>query len=409
MPNNQHNKFLFAAYDFSNSGYVLMFQSFLFPLVLASAAGADEGRSQAVWAWVVALSSILAICSAPFVGRLADQVGKALVFATVVVAAGTLASLSPLTLSSEFVLLALSFVVFNTLFELSQSLYDSFLLNFRRSRKDIMSLSSFGWGFGYLGGTLFAVAYLVMSRVGVSPAAGLSILGLLYLAFSLPSIISFMKVSAGVTRQEPRFGIREIVRISPPVPWRELLIYWVIADSVAAVLYFAPLYMRQEIGIGIQTLGGLFIGAQLLAFPMTVLMGKLANRVGAVKVVRWCLLIWLGSVLGLYLARSLVALIPVMIAFSFVIGSTQAILRAHYASRIKLEESGEGFGYFAIAQKSASVVAPLGVGAVSLWTGSLRPSFLFLALFILVAFLLTSWLPDSREQITSGAGGQHSS
>lgn len=394
MTNKRQDKFLFGSYDFSNSGYVLMFQSFLFPLVLAAASNAGEARSQAVWAWIVTTSSILAICSAPFIGRLADHLGKTLVFSITVIVTGVLASLSPLVFSDEFILLAICFVVFNTIFELTQSLYDSFLLNFERSSKEIMALSSFGWGFGYLGGALFAISYLIMSKGGVSPSISLSILGLLYLILSLFPVLRFRRIDTVIKKQKAQINIGEILKTSSPVPWRELLIYWVIADTVAAVLYFAPLYMRQEIGINTQTLGGLFLGAQLLAFPATILMGRLANRTGAIKVVRWCLLIWFGSILGLYFARSLAALIPVMIALSFVIGSTQAILRAHFASRIELKRSGEGLGYFAIAQKSASVIAPAIVGGLSLLTGTLRPSFLLLAFFILLAFLLAFRLSD---------------
>jgi MFS transporter, UMF1 family len=398
MANKRQKKIWFATYDFSNSGYVLMFQSFLFPLILATADNSSESISQTVWPWAVAASSALAICSAPFVGRLADRVGKARIFFITVVVTGLLASISPFLFSKKFSALIICFIVFNTFFELSQSLYDSFLLNFERTKKDIISLSSFGWGFGYVGGALFAILYLVFSRVGLSNVISLSVLGLLYLFLSIPSVVSFKKVD--VIPKNSLVGIRDIVQTSPPVPWSELLIYWVIADSVAAVMYFAPLYMRQEIGISTQTLGGLFLGAQLLAFPLTVLMGKLSIRVGAIRFVRWSMLIWFGAVIGLYLARSLASLIPVMGAFSLVIGSTQAILRAHYASRVELEKSGEGLGYFAVAQKSASVIAPAMVGGMSLLTGALRPSFLLLASIIFIAFLLAFKLPESPASMS---------
>lgn len=326
-------------------------------------------------------------------------------FLLTVLMTGFLALLSTAAFGHQFTFLALSFVVFNTFFELSQSLYDSFLLSFEETPRRIMTLSSFGWGFGYLGGALFAILFLVLSKLGVSPINALSIFALLYLILSVPSIIGFRRVDNTVRKT---FRVAEIFRSVSPVPWRELLIYWVIAESVAAVLYFAPLYMRQELGITTQALGMLFLGAQLLAFPATILMGKLANRVGAIKVIRWCLLIWLCSVLGLYFARSVITVIPVMAAFSLVIGSTQAILRAHYASRIDATKSAEGLGYFAIAQKSASVIAPLIVGVVILTTGLLKPSFLILAIFILFAFFIALKLPESRKNFVQGMKGHTS-
>ena len=400
MPKVQSKKLRFGSYDFSNSGYVLIFQSFLFPLVLAKATS-NESHAQTLWAWIVTCSSIAAIVGAPFVGRFADLLGKWRVFASAVVVTGILASVSPIAFAKNLLLLAMSFLVFNTIFEWTQSLYDSFLLNFGNTRAEITSLSTFGWGFGYVGGALFAVAYLILSKKGVSSSASLALLGVLFLLTSIPAILTFRRAEQEVRRTYTRPNLKKILSTSSPVPWRELLIYWVIADSTAAVIYFAPLYMQQEIGLTTQRMGMLFLAAQVVAFPMTILMGKFAVMTGTVKVIRWCLLIWLAAVIGLYLAHSLRGLIPVMFAFSLVIGSTQAILRAHYASRIKLEHSGEGLGYFAVAQKSASVAAPAMVAGVLMLGGTLRSAFLVLAVFILLAFLVAFRLPETPSRLST--------
>lgn len=399
MPKLQSKRLRFGSYDFSNSGYVLIFQSFLFPIVLAKAAS-NNTEAQTLWAWIVTSSSIVAIVAAPFVGRSADLLGKWRVFAVAVAIAGILASLSPIVLAKNLILLALSFLVFNTIFEWTQSLYDSFLLNFGKTRAEITSLSTFGWGFGYVGGALFAIAYLILSRKGVSASFSLALLGVLFLLTSIPAILTFRRAEQDVGRTYTRASLKKILSTSSPVPWRELLIYWVIADSTAAVIYFAPLYMQQEIGLTTQRMGMLFLAAQVVAFPMTILMGKFAVMKGTMKVIRWCLLIWLAAVVGLYAAHSLQGLIPVMFAFSLVIGSTQAILRAHYAARVKLEHSGEGLGYYAVAQKSASVAAPAMVAGVLMLGGTLRSAFLVLAGFILLAFIVAFRLPETPSKVS---------
>src|SRR3989344_3706606 len=140
------NKFWFATYDFSNSGFLIIFQSFLFPILLAQAAEGSSINGDTVWSTVVTISSILAIISAPFLGRFADAFGKGVTFAVVVTLTGTLALLSPAIFDNNVVFLAIMFVLFNTFFELSQSLYDSFLLNLEKTKEGIAKLSTFAWG-----------------------------------------------------------------------------------------------------------------------------------------------------------------------------------------------------------------------------------------------------------------------
>lgn len=43
-------RFNFASYDFSNSGYLIIFQSFLLPMYLAAVFGAGDGEEPIIWA-----------------------------------------------------------------------------------------------------------------------------------------------------------------------------------------------------------------------------------------------------------------------------------------------------------------------------------------------------------------------
>lgn len=399
----QQNDFMnqrlaFATYDFSNSGYVLIFQSLLFPLVLDSAFRVPGLHSATVWGWIVAASSILAIVSAPFLGRLADRRGKAFVFTFTVLTSGLLSAITSFIFGSSFILLAVSFLVYNTIFELSQSLYDSFLVNLAKTPQEQVRLSTFAWGFGYLGGAVFITLYLIFSKIGLPSHIMLFIFGILFVLLSVPSMRNFKKIDpkAGQRIQLP--PLREIFRTSSPVPWKHLFVYWIIADSVAAIMYFAPLYVRSDIGLSIETIGALMLGAQVLAFPATILMGKWAIRVGSLNMIKFCLVVWVVVLITLYFANSLTHFVLALIPFVFVVGTTQSLLRAHYVGRINEESSGEALGYYAIAQKSASVLAPLGISLITIATGSLRLAFLFLAVLVTLAFFLTNHLRTNNEQ-----------
>ena len=76
MKDSTSKRWGFASYDFSNSGYVAVFQSFLFPVVLVDVLARDGVASELIWPIMVSVSSVLAVVTAPFIGRLADQIGK---------------------------------------------------------------------------------------------------------------------------------------------------------------------------------------------------------------------------------------------------------------------------------------------------------------------------------------------
>ena len=383
----------FASYDFSNSGFLIMFQSFLFPVLLTSALVSTSLDSSRVWAWIVMISSIISVLGSPFLGRFADKVGKWRIFSLTVLVAGLLAAIVVNSLNAW--ILIIGFLIFNTFFEFSQSLYDSFLRNVEQEKKATTSLSTFAWGFGYLGGAFFVVVYFLMQKIDTPNSLMLTIFAFLFILLSLPAIIDFKKIQKNKSELDIKDTLKKITHPKNPVSWSHLFIYWVIADCVATAVYFIPLYLQQELSIEIKTVGMMLLGAQILAFPATIFMGKIANRIGRIKTIKISLLIWAFSLLLLFFAKKTNDIIPILIMVSFVIGSTQAILRAHFATRVTIDKSGEGLGFYAVAQKSASIIAPLLIILVSTITNSIKPAFLVLFLLVIIGFMLAPQLNKS--------------
>lgn len=397
MDNGKKNTLLFASYDFSNSGFLIIFQAFLFPAFLSAtlASGSTVQNPATAWAWMIAISSLLSVVTAPFVGRLADILGKGYVFGAIVIATSLCSAGSVLAFHDIPYLLIVAFLVFNTTFELSQSLYDSFLLNLSSTHGSLTKLSTFAWGFGYLGGALFSVLFLVLDHYSLGHVSMLAIFAGLYFLLSLPSILGFQRIAPRTGRLLGQKDSKRLFQTKPPIPWSQLTIYWLIADCVATVMYFAPLYMKTELGLSLKVVGGLTLGAQVIAFPLTILMGRLATVLGILTTIRLSLGIWIVCLLGLALANNLIHVVLVMCGLSVVIGSTQALLRAQFASRVGTMDSGESMGYYAIAQKSSSIIAPLIVIAMSTVFNSLRASFFVLTLLIGVSIILSMRLPKS--------------
>jgi len=396
----------FGSYDFSNSGYVLIFQSFLFPVFFTEQLHIWFKSPEIAWGMVVSISTVIAILFAPRVGAFGDRLSRSLIFGTCVTIVGIVAVLVSLGNFIGPIVVLLGFLLFNAVFEISQSLYDSFLKDLAKDETETVRLSSFAWGFGYLGGALFAGLYFLFDHLQFEINHMLTFFAIAYLVLSIPAVLFFRKQDNRQTiYSESRIGIINLIilfiklRTESPISFRKLVIYWLVVDAVSGVMYFAPLYLINEINLSKTTVGGLLLIAQIAAAPITYFVGLAANRWGLVLTIRITLVGWIAALIGIFMATSLGGVIFSMVPMVFVIGSTQALLRAHYSMHVPISKAGEGFGYYAIAQKSAAVITPLLISAIILVTGNIRSAFAFLAIIIFIAAWVSAYLPGLPSQV----------
>jgi MFS-type transporter involved in bile tolerance (Atg22 family) len=191
------NKLGYAFYDFANSGYVLLFQAFLFPLFISSHY-TDSSAAAQVWGYILFFSNLLAILSAPLIGRVADLKDRIKIFSILILSVSLLSFLS--VLNNNVLVILIFFVIFNSSFELSQSIYDSFLNVISKNRDEKIDISTFAWGFGYLGGILFVLVYFVLNKNGIENKYILASAALLYFIFSFLSVFLLKKADQAHTR-----------------------------------------------------------------------------------------------------------------------------------------------------------------------------------------------------------------
>lgn len=86
-----------------------------------------------------------------------------------------------------------------------------------------------------------------------------------------------------------------------------------------------------------------------------------------------------------------------MITLGLVLGSTQSLLRSMYAQMVPPDQSGEYFGFHALADRASSALGPLIFGLVSTLAGSQRMAMLSLGLFLLAGAMLLA-----KVQLVSG-------
>ena len=140
-------KFGFALYDFSNSAYILIFNTYLFPLFFKESVLKNNPNTDFYWGLCIALSIGLALLISPLVGINADKYGrryflKISIFITFI---GMLfLTFSPI---DSVLLYSVIFIITNLFYTISLSLYDSMLSHVVKKEERI-KLSGFAWGFG---------------------------------------------------------------------------------------------------------------------------------------------------------------------------------------------------------------------------------------------------------------------
>lgn len=395
--NIQNNKFKnkklgYALYDFANSGYVLLFQSFLFPLLLSSFV-TDTAVAERNWGLVLLTSNLIAVLLAPVIGRVADLKNRIKIFSITILIAALLSFFS--VLAFEYTFLLVAFIIFNVSFELSQSLYDSFLSVISSDKKERIGISTFAWGFGYLGGVLFVIVYFILNKLQVDNNIILAVASILYLFFSYLAIRNIRK-NTDLQKETSvlETGFKRLLAIKLPKEFIPiLLIYFIVFLGTTAIVNFSSLFFNKELLITETRVGAVMLGAQVLAFPLTILFGKIAQMKGIVKTLRLCIVIWCIGILAMYFSKTLVHIIFVAFIFSFIIGSTQSLIRAHYSNLVKGNIS-EMFGFYGMSNKLGAVLSPLLITLSVSTTGSIRNSFFIIFILMLVALILSKFLKE---------------
>ena len=407
-------------YDVANSAYSLAVTTAVFPLFFKTeiAAGVPGATSTAWLAFANSLFTLVVAVLATGLGPMGDYEGRkkrffASFFVLGVTATGAIAFAAtgrPLAALALYVVSGIGFAGANVF-------YDAFLTDVSTpERMDRVSSAGFAWG--YVGGSLpFVVAMAVMMGL---PQLGLTIAGgggtgwgvrlafliaaLWWLAFTVPLLRHVRQVhflpAAGrgvIDTFRDAIGrvanvVREIRRYRTVMLF--LLAYFFYIDGVGTIIKLATAY-GTDIGLSAQTVLVVLLVVQVVAFPCTLLYGKLA----ALTSPRTMLLAGIGvyivvTALAFAIPRLPVpAQVPTFWAIALLVGTSQggiqALSRSYYARLIPADSSAEFFGFYNIFGKFAAILGPLLVGAFAQLTGDTSTGVLSLvALFAIGGVLL---------------------
>lgn len=410
--------------DFGNSAYSIAITTALLPVFFKSYAATtlDPTDATAFWGYANSLATVLIVLLAPILGSLADYKGYKKKFFNFFVILAIVSTAALSLVGEDQWMLCLFIYIITVLGSTGASIfYDAFLTDVTTDEKMDM-ISSQGFGFGYLGGTLgFGVS---MALILLAPRLGLPailatkiafiITALWWLLFTLPFFrnveqkywLEGRPEKASKVFQKLGNTFREIIRE------RNLLLFFIAyffyIDGVHTIISMAtPIAIDLDLGLGTTELLMILLLIQLVAFPCAILYGWLAKRWGArlmitIGILTYCVIAGFALFLD---TRTDFLILAFLVASAQ--GGLQALSRSFFGKLIPKTKSAEYFGVFNIFGKISSIMGPVLMGVVTQMTGNIQYGILSLGVLFVLGlffFLKVDAHPTRIQEELAGAG-----
>ena len=402
-------------YDIGNSVFILMVSTII-PIYfnyLAENAGISSVDYLASWGYAASISTLLVALSGPVLGTLADHKNykKRLFLASLLVGVICCVLLGFVT---DWLFFLILFVITKVGYSVSLIFYDSMLPDVSEPDR-VDRVSSYGYGLGYIGSCIPFAACLVLvlgaEAFGLTLSASMMISFLIvavwWFAVSTPLLKLYWQKhyseSSGrnaIAGSFKRLGetFRSIKKEKKTFLF--LLSFFFYIDGVYAIIDMATAYGT---ALGLDTTGLLIalLVTQIVAFPFSILFGRLTAKHKPEKLIVVCIAAYLGiTVFALFMSTQLHFWILAVCVGMFQ-GGIQALSRSYFAKIIPAEKSGEYFGIMDICGKGASFLGTTLIGIVSQLTGSVNRGIGVLIITFaigLVLFVKASAVPSDARQ-----------
>ena len=397
-------------YDAANSAFVLVMITAIMPIYFkdVAARGVADAVATSNWAFANSAASLILALLAPVLGTMADYQGRKKPFFLFFLATGLIFTVAlTVPVEGQWLLCLLLFIGARVGWAGANLFYDAFLVDVATADR-MDNVSAKGFGIGYIGSIIpfvMVIGLIVSAGLGDGLPAGRTRMSFLVVALwwfflSLPAIKNlqqrhFVPASPnplldGFARLWATFkNIRQHRRV-----FLFLAAYFFYIDGVGTIITMSTAYGR-DLGFGITMLITVLLVIQIVAFPCTLIYGRLAARFNTRSLLLfgifvYCLITFLAFLLpfleGEMVRHMLFWLIALLVASSM--GGIQALSRSYFSKLIPPENSAEFFGFYNVSGKFAAIAGPLLLGIVGRITGDTRWG----VLSILVLFMIGAWL-----------------
>ena len=375
-------------YDIGNSAFILLVSTLL-PIyfnALAEGGGLSESDYLAYWGYAGSVSTLLVAIIAPICGTLADQRGFKKPLFLLCLGLGAIGC-AALGAAWGWLSLLVIFVIAKVGYSSSLVFYDSMLTEVTTpDRMD--KISSMGYAYGYIGSVIPFVLCLGLvlgyEIIGISQVTALVIAFVItaiwWIGCSLPLVKSYKQKAYQSSQGNPIAAtFRQLGKTFGEARKHKHIFLYLIAffffiDGVYTIIDMATAYGKS---LGLDTTGLLLalLVTQIVAFPCSIIFGRLSAKHDTGKLIKICILAYTGiTVFAIFLLTQWQFWVLAVLVGMFQ-GGIQALSRSYLGKIIPAEQSGEYYGLMDICGKGASFVGTTVVAVVSQTTDGLSWDF----------------------------------
>ena len=389
MLNLNRQEWSWVLYDIGNSAFILLVTAIV-PIYfgsLTAAAGLTEEQRFSYWGYGLSVATIVVALIGPICGTLADHKGfkKPLFVACMLLGVVGCAALGGAWSWLSFLVI---FVFAKIGFSSSLVFYDAMLPEITTEER-MDNVSSMGYALGYIGSVIpFVVCLVVVLNAG---SFGLTISSAMVIAFcitavwwlvcTLPLLKSYRQqayteyTGSALTASFRRLGktFREVRKEKHIFLYLVALFFFI--DGVYTIIGMATAYGSS---LGLDSTGLLLalLVTQIVAFPCSIIFGKLSARFDTGKLIKLCIICYSGITLFGVFLNSLWQFWVLAVLVGMFQGGVQALSRSYLGKIIPPERSGEYFGLMDIFGKGADAMGPALVSLMTTLMGEHSVRFL---------------------------------
>jgi len=412
--------FCWACYDWANSAFGAIIQTFVFPAYFTRHVVRDENLGILLWGLVNGFSALVIAFSAPVLGAIADQgkgrKGWIFTFTSLCITATmVLWFVPPEPAFTRLALCATGVAIIGS--ELAFVFYNATLPAIAPASQ-VGRWSGWGWGIGYVGGVaaLSLALFLLIGDDSFFTQSGETLLNqvratfamvaLWYAVFSLPLFL-FVPDTAGKGKrisEAIQAGLKELGQTVRKVGQYQIILRFLIArifyiDGLTTLFVFGGVYAAELFHMSEKNIVyfGLMlnIAAGIGAFSLAVL----DDIIGPKKLIILSLVGLIVPVCIILFVTSLSIFWLLGAAIGIFVGPVQSASRSYMARAAPAHLRNEMFGFFALSGKVTAFLGPILVGLLTYVSKSQRVGISVVLVFLGIGLILMLTLPSQKAAI----------
>lgn len=388
-------------YDVGNSAFTMLVST-LIPIyfnALAENAGISDINYLAYWGYAGSIATLLTAIIGPVFGTLADRKNYKKPIFLIALVLGAI-SCALLGFAWSWLAFLIIFVLAKVSYSSSLVFYDAMLPE-TTTEERMDAVSSQGYAFGYIGSCIPFIACLVIvlfaDKLGLTMTAAMTIAFLLtalwWLFLSFPLLKTYHQDKYVEAQGNPfRQSFSRLWHTFKNMRQEKhiflfLLAFFFFIDGVYTIIDMAVAY-GTAVGLATEGLLIALLVTQFVAFPCSILFGRLAAKYDPGLLIKVCIVAYTGiTIFAIFLAHQWQFWVLAVCVGMFQ-GGIQALSRSYFGKIIPPEKSGEYFGLFDICGKGASFMGTTLIAIVTQASGSQNTGVGALVIVFILGILL---------------------